>query len=724
MVGGLERDLIFEQDHLIHYVECTLDRKLEKVKRDVKKLTDFRQKKERPERRVMLWEITREDPTADQREHARKHNVAIMSLDEFKRQVIDGTGYLQSRATYRFGSATDPKREDSDDTSNLKWQPVSIRREGASTPLALRDVTNALVAGSFVGLLGDFGMGKSLLIRELFRDLRARYEDKSFDKIPLVLNLREHWGQNFAAEALMRHAMLIGFEKPQQLVRALFAGRLVVLLDGFDEVIATPWTPRRDRRLREIRRDALRLVSELADSCRGRCGFLVAGREHFFDSRDELLADTGLRKTDWLVHVDPFSEAEAAQFLAGQGFMGKVPEWLPKRPLLLANLIARGQVDALLLSGSQSEPAKAWDTLVDNICRREAKIHQQQLDAASIRRVLEELASSARATTDGLGPLADDHIAEAFRKVVGSYPDEGGRALLHRLPGLSVRDPQNGSRSFIDDQMLDVLRAGAVERFVAAPYTDPDAESWKNGIQGLGASLVWDRWLEANSEGFSVKPLVVAATQAQARWKAPTLALDVVQVAKCGSTPGPVGFSDLTIEGGDLGPLDLGSDPALQNLRIVGCSIKELELPATAGTAIEITDSLIHRVVGCAGTAALPAWIRSCLVGEYDVLNTSAALLGAHSMPLRRRVLLTMLRKLFLQPGNGRVEGALYRGMDQKAQAEVPPLLNTLEKHGFAFPIRHRGSVIWHAVSGYRQRALRILEDPSGSTDTIFVSIQ
>lgn len=37
LVDGLERDCIFEEEFVTHYIECTTSKKLKKVKKDVKK---------------------------------------------------------------------------------------------------------------------------------------------------------------------------------------------------------------------------------------------------------------------------------------------------------------------------------------------------------------------------------------------------------------------------------------------------------------------------------------------------------------------------------------------------------------------------------------------------------------------------------------------------------------------------------------------------------------
>ena len=51
------------------------------------------------------------------------------------------------------------------------------------------------------------------------------------------------------------------------------------------------------------------------------------------------------------------------------------------------------------------------------------------------------------------------------------------------------------------------------------------------------------------------------------------------------------------------------------------------------------------------------------------------------------RVLITVLKKLFERPGNGRRENALYRGLDHRAKRLVPDVLQLLKSHRIAYPI-------------------------------------
>lgn len=84
-------------------------------------------------------------------------------------------------------------------------------------------------------------------------------------------------------------------------------------------------------------------------------------------------------------------------------------------------------------------------------------------------------------------------------------------------------------------------------------------------------------------------------------------------------------------------------------------------------------------------------------------------------------MLLTLLKKLFAQRGSGRIEEALYRGLDGEGQELVPAVLALLRKHGFAERSKHGGQMIWIPSKPfeYRRRALGILATPSLSVDPL-----
>ena len=185
-------------------------------------------------------------------------------------------------------------------------------------------------------LLGDYGAGKSMTLREIYYGFRQAHLRSETVTFPVYLNLRDHWGQTDPAEVIERHARSIGFPEPYHLVRAWRAGYVHLLIDGFDELSATNihgfW-----RKLQESRHRAMRVVRSLIDQHPSGTGLLVSGRAYFFDNPAERHKALGLSNpfielslnefTDeqiktlpsayWPFHCGPRMASFTAAFLSG-----------------------------------------------------------------------------------------------------------------------------------------------------------------------------------------------------------------------------------------------------------------------------------------------------------------------------------------------------------------------------------------------------------------------
>jgi hypothetical protein len=84
------------------------------------------------------------------------------------------------------------------------------------------------------------------------------------------------------------------------------------------------------------------------------------------------------------------------------------------------------------------------------------------------------------------------------------------------------------------------------------------------------------------------------------------------------------------------------------------------------------------------------------------------------------RVMLSVLKKLFVQSLSGRKEQALFRGLDSARQRRVPEVLALLQQHNLVTKSGRAGDLIWLPVRRQRARVLKILQAPSTSDDTLF----
>jgi hypothetical protein len=131
---------------------------------------------------------------------------------------------------------------------------------------------------------------------------------------------------------------------------------------------------------------------------------------------------------------------------------------------------------------------------------------------------------------------------------------------------------------------------------------------------------------------------------------------------------------------------------------------------------------MIVRIEGVTNQAELPVRFEKCEFEEFDNTKTNAAIMRSDLVP-SVRVLLTIIRKLFLQRGSGRVELALSRGLDERNSMYVPPILQQLESAGVIFSHPATRGLIWHGNRSERTRMLRILEKSSTSDDNLLETI-
>ena len=554
-------------------------------------------------------------------------------------------------------------------------------------------------------LIGPFGAGKSLTVREVFRRLRRDYYRNRIERIPIAINLRDHWGQPRVEEVVLRHAYEIGFDHPNQLVRAWNAGLLIPLLDGFDE-LASPVMAMKKDAIRKSREEALKVIQAFMYDVRGKSGVLLAGRDHYFDSIAEAKKMMRLPPNSIFVEVGEFSEEQTISYLRKKKVTHELPTWLPRKPLLLGYLASRGLLGEVVQIEGEGGVALAWDQFLDSVCRREADL-SSDIDSDAVRQLLEALATRARSLPRGSGPLLDRDLADAYKIVTGNEPLEAARTLLQRLPGLTARDQEVGARSFVDDEMMEALQAGPVARYVQSPYANLEIGNLVNPMSDFACSVVSHL---ANQLGVKSPQFYIAAKEAMHRWSNPTLALDCILAGASHSSNGVFDAQGLVVSDGLADVIDMEERP-VKNLTLSDCMIDRLRFD-TLHSKIHFNHCQIVKLEGLAGSLPLPECFVACEVDEYDDRSTNAAIVRSE-LPDPIKVLLLIIRKLFLQRGSGRVESALSRGVDESLQKYVDPVLNVLVSAGIIYSHPTGRQTIWHGNRSHRYMMLRILEQPT-----------
>ena len=715
LINNDEIDCVCRTEELIHLIECTTERTMSKFRTQVDKLIAAKRHLERQGETVKMRIVTLHEPTPQQRSGARQEGITAVSLQEFKRSLLDSQHYLEARWDYRFGSATDPDngnyRLPEDEYVQQPLTPI-----GSSESYSVSDICDLLRQGRTVILVGPFGAGKSLTVREVFNRLRRDYYRNRTELTPIAINLRDHWGQPYVDEVLRRHANLVGFDNPYQLVRAWNAGQLLPILDGFDE-ISSPVMAMNQDAIRKSRAEALRVIKALMRDVQGKSGILLAGRDHYFDSMDEARELMNLPSDSIFIEVGEFSEEQAISFLKKKGVRQQLPTWLPRKPLLLGYLATKGLLEEVVSIEGIGGTALAWNEFLDRICRREAEL-SDIIDSDGVRQLLENLAMRVRVLSKGSGPLHDSDLADAYKTVTGYEALEAARTLLQRLPGLSARDQEVGARSFVDDDMLEALQAGPVARFVQNPYTPLGVGKLSYPLSEFSCSVVNHL---ATSMGVKPNQYSVAAREAIYRWSDATLALDSILSAVSGQ-PGDGSYDaqNLNISEGMADVIDLEDKP-IRNLSLNDCMVNRVRFDSL-GSGIRFKGCQIVRLEGISEARALPSCFEHCEIGEFDDRHTNAAIIRSE-LPDQLKVLLVIIRKLFLQRGSGRIDSALRRGVAGALQGYVEPVKEMLVSEGVIYSHVTGRQTIWHGNRTHRARMLQILERPTDSNDDLIQSV-
>lgn len=717
---GRERDGVFVGEEFVHLIECTVTNKKVKAEEDADKLSRLIRKYEvkYPTKHVKGWFVTLNEPTADQKTvvEKRKGKVVALSYDQFRSRLVDARSYLSLREKHSFGSVRDPETGGSQ--TQLDYVPLDILDStGGSFQVSV--IADALNKGGRFVLLGDYGAGKSSTLREIFFHTAKLFWGTHTLRFPVLLNLRDHHGQTDPTEALERHARMIGFASPSHLVRAWRAGYAVLMLDGFDEIATAGWAGR-TKRLKDLRYRSMELIRRFIRESPTDVGIVVAGREHFFDNAKELSDALGVSTAFRRLSLSEFSSEQIRTYLRQRGWKEAVPDWLPSRPLLLGYLASRGLLNETLLVEKGSSPAVGWDGLLQRVSEREAEI-EAGIDADTVRMLMERLATLARASVDGLGPLLPGDIIGAFADVCGYMPDDRGAVLLQRLPGLGGHSTEDGARVFIDRDFAAAAGAGDVIRYVESPFTSAlESSTWQSALPALGGEVIAHR-----CTALSISPAKVGSALARAAQSTDqgTLAADILLALQMMSAPyvGPKVYvreammpeMSLSTQSGDT-----------HNVEVQDCIIVNMELePDTPDVMIPtFVRCYFTRVEGRSGAGDLPKdKFTDCQYEEFENPAATTNALMELTLPIGSKVLLTAIKKLYAQSGKARRESALYRGLDHRAKGYVPAVLALLRKEGFAVRARIGEQVVWRPArdADTRTRALRMLSAPTACGDPL-----
>ncbi|QYF96790.1 NACHT domain-containing NTPase [Microbacterium sp. PAMC21962] len=722
MYLGKERDGLFVGHDEIHAYEFSIARTKDKASKDGEKLAELLagvggQPGNSLKARTG-WFITLEEPTAEQRttieaiSKAKGERLHAISIGTLHQRMVNSERYIQQRDNAPFGSVNFGIQSRAVNTPNVQVELESSTGDAVS----IRAMADRLIAGQRSLLVGNYGVGKSHTLREIYSLLRKDHFKKGkLTPFPVHINLRDCAGLKTPAEILRRHSEEIGFDHPNGLISAWRAGTCILLLDGFDEIVPSRWFGGAAD-LKTVRWEALSPIRRLVSETPPGAGVVVAGRSHYFSGRAEMALALGFKSFEQF-KVPDFDDAQLADFLAQAGVSWVVPDWVPMRPLLLGYLVSIDVKDAAGVASAVSRAA-GWRRFIDAICEREAQMFTA-VRPETIRSIVSRVATLARSRSDVTGPVDMDMLRSAFVAVNGLQPDEEGLQLLLRLPGLATADADDASdsRVFVDRDLADTAYGLDLVDYAIDPYGDShplaSVASWATASSDLGIEVAADA-LEEFGVATSTVMAALVARDKQERFDA--VMADLIRVAtELAWDDRPVN-SSFHVAGVYFEQLVLSDHPIYGASTIRDSVIERLDVGGLDETSA--VPYFQQDLVGLLdGASILPKWLEprfsDCEIDRFSIATQTTAGIMQLGIDRDSRIALSILKKVFGQRGSARKEGALSRGLGLAERPFVPKVIEELVSQGWLQKSSSGNNVLYVGVKERRKDALHALESPA-----------
>lgn len=215
--------------------------------------------------------------TQDARTHCASFRIETFVPADLQRRIADFSGYLKSIV----------------EGQNAPEEYLELLQKGSFISLPARaeddlpiesivDFLDSWISGSgqFLALLGEYGSGKTTTIWHTSQRLASQYLRSGHGRIPLIVELKR-FSQNFSLRSFLTDFLLnqkaVKIDSYATFERLNKEGRLLLLFDGFDEMMARPEPSLVFRNLDEI----FQLVQNKAK-------VILTCRTSFFKDRSDL----------------------------------------------------------------------------------------------------------------------------------------------------------------------------------------------------------------------------------------------------------------------------------------------------------------------------------------------------------------------------------------------------------------------------------------------------
>jgi len=285
--------------------------------------------------------------------------------------------------------------------------------------------------------------------------------------------------------------------------------------------------------------------------------------------------------------------------------------------------------------------------------------------------------------------------------------------ILQRLPLLGRVEAQTSDRQFVETYFLDGLRAEDVGREVFRQDESILSETWCNPLREFGIRVLSHEFsLSADITGF------IRFLRRSCNGPNRVLGGDLV-TAILSANDGTFAFDRISLSESHISCLDL-SGSRLSGIEISDSIIDELIIAEAHPRDVMIRDCLIGKVDGVSEAAGLPTWISRNDVGEYVRVNTVTRIKQA-KLSSEQKVFVTIIKKTFFQPGAGRKEEALLRGLGSpRLKRSSEKILKMLRREGILKTTKGKEGTLYIPQRSYAHRMAEILKELTLSEDDLW----
>jgi hypothetical protein len=708
--AGVNFDCIIKISEIeIIVIEITENNNLEKIRTDVAKIQTARISMMTKNIMLRPYIVCSFSPTQGMKDAGKENHIEVISFEDLRKKFFDFPSYRNARSRKQFGSAIDPITGENDNTA---YTPVGYELQNG-TEITAEDIAQLIINGERIVLFGDYGTGKSRCFREVFNILAKRTDETLL--YPIAIDLKETWGLENAVEIIHRHFRHLGISEndTNSVIKAFNGKRLCFLLDGFDEIGSRPWSEDK-KTLELLRKHALQGVKDLLSSTGA--GLLISGRDHYFNNNKEMFSALGLKeeKTKLARCKNEFNYEEFSNYLAINKIHIELPNWLPKKPLVLKTISSlSNEKMAELFSSSNGEEIEFWFKFIDAMCERDSKIHAI-LDPETVKRVLIKLASLTRTKAQNVGPLTESEVVDVFYEVTGTYPNEQSTVMLQRLPGLGRVSAETGDRNFVDNFILDGLRALDLYQKINASDKELSNTKWLNPLQNLGTAVMAYNIEKENSTNL----FITFSKQSIHRDKPNKISISDTISAICKTNIEKIDFEGITFNEPHFGELNFEVNK-ISNIEFTDGIFESITLGKVDPIKVKIKNCCIEKLIGVSSSTGVPNWIIGCDIESYESIDTLTAIKSS-GLTKPQTILVSILIKVYRQAGNGRLEHTLTKGLTHVDKRSLGEVLHYLVQNGILDTSKDKGETIYKPIRKLQGRIEKILIELDRSSDEIW----